>query len=324
MSRAPHIRIFRHYIHTPYLILALVEMVIIVGCVYLAYRIRLFQFPPEPGSLLPGALSYALLAIIGMVSMGVYEARSQEGFTGMMLRSAVGIFLIGGLGSAIVFYLLPGLALGRGILSLAAVLSLVTIFLFRWIAIQFIDEENLKRRILVLGTGHRALKISKRMRRSYDRRGFTLVNYATLEGSEDLLSAQGEPVLLLEEPLSKVCDRLDIDEIVVALDERRRNRDSGGGLPLDELFECRLQGIDVCDIQEFFERETGKILLELLQPAWMVFSDGFVQGYWRNSSKRALDVTASLGLLLVTWPFMLLTALAILLESGFKGPIFYR
>jgi exopolysaccharide biosynthesis polyprenyl glycosylphosphotransferase len=38
----------------------------------------------------------------------------------------------------------------------------------------------------------------------------------------------------------------------------------------------------------------------------------------------AVDVGASLVLLALTWPIMLLAALAIWIESGFRGPILYR
>ena len=71
----------------------------------------------------------------------------------------------------------------------------------------------------------------------------------------------------------------------MALDERRRNRENSAGLPLEELLECRLSGIDVCDVQAFIEREAGKLDIELLQPSWMVFSDGFIRGTWRTATE---------------------------------------
>jgi sugar transferase (PEP-CTERM system associated) len=131
-------------------------------------------------------------------------------------------------------------------------------------------------------------------------------------------------VIRLDGSLSGFCEEHQVQEIIVAMDERRRNRESGGGLPLDELLSCRMSGIEVCDVQAFIEREAGKLDIELLQPSWMVFSDGFVHGTLRTGTKRAFDVLASVGLLLVTWPVMLITALAILAESSFKGPVLYR
>lgn len=42
----------------------------------------------------------------------------------------------------------------------------------------------------------------------------------------------------------------------------------------------------------------------------------------RVVTKRTFDVAAGSAVLLVTWPLMVLAALAIYLESGFRGPIF--
>ena len=109
-----------------------------------------------------------------------------------------------------------------------------------------------------------------------------------------------------------------VDEIVVGADDRR------GSLPMSDLLECRLAGIQVTDLATFFEREAGKIKLGIVDPSWLVFSDGFDRRQWRQVTKRAFDMAASTILLLLAAPLMLLTALAIWLESGFKGPIIYR
>ena len=95
-------------------------------------------------------------------------------------------------------------------------------------------------------------------------------------------------------------------------------------LPLDELLDCRMSGLTIMNIMGFYEREQGIISLENVHPSWLVFCDGFAQGDLRSLEKRFFDVFASLLLLSVAWPFMLLTALAIFLENGFKGPILYR
>ena len=58
----------------------------------------------------------------------------------------------------------------------------------------------------------------------------------------------------------------------------RRPDDRRGGFPIAELLECRIRGIEVCDILEFFERESGRVEVELMQPSWLIFSDGFVGG----------------------------------------------
>ncbi len=275
--------------------------------------------------LLPSVI-FALVLVISMLAMGVYEAKIREGIAGMMLRTAVAIFLLGGTATAVLSYLFPSLAIGRGVLLMSCISAFVLLAVWRWITGHFLNEESFKRRVIVLGTGQRALKIASRMRRRSDQRAFKLLGF--LEPNPDAttneVTAWGAKVIYNQDPLPEFCKRNDIDEIVVAMDERRRNQDAGGGIPLDELLECRMQGVEVCDIQQFIEREAGKIDVDLLRPSWMVFSDGFVANGGRTATKRAFDVLASGLLLLVIWPVMLLTALASLVESRFKHPVLYR
>ncbi len=81
-------------------------------------------------------------------------------------------------------------------------------------------------------------------------------------------------------------------------------------------------GIKVMDLVGFYEQESGHLRMDALYPSWLVFGSGFNQGSLRTAVKRIFDIVASLVLLLVTLPVMLLTALLILLEDGL--PLFYR
>ncbi len=76
------------------------------------------------------------------------------------------------------------------------------------------------------------------------------------------------------------------------------------------------------ELSSFFERETGCVQLQSLNPSWLIFSDGFDRGLLRDTSKRLFDVVVSGILLVVALPIMALTALLIKLDS--RGPILYR
>jgi sugar transferase (PEP-CTERM system associated) len=117
--------------------------------------------------------------------------------------------------------------------------------------------------------------------------------------------------------LSATAHALEVDEIVMAMDDRRQQ------FPLKELLDCRLKGIDVVELASFLERETGKVYLDILIPSWMIFGDGFRRDFIRRYSERAFDIVASLVLLMVTLPVMLLTMLAIKLEEGIRAPLLY-
>ena len=116
--------------------------------------------------------------------------------------------------------------------------------------------------------------------------------------------------------LSELAKWLRVDEVVVAPDERR------GGLPMDEMLNCAQRGIAISDLSTFFEREAGMVKLNVADPSWLAFSGGFDRSMPRRLNKRFFDLVAACALLLVAWPFMLVVALCICLESG--GPILYR
>jgi sugar transferase (PEP-CTERM system associated) len=105
---------------------------------------------------------------------------------------------------------------------------------------------------------------------------------------------------------------------VVAMDDRRR------GFPILELLECRLAGIDVTELLSFLERETGRVRIDVLNPSWMIFGEGFRRDTLRLMSSRSLDLLASSILVLITLPLMLATWLAIKLEEGWSAPVLYR
>jgi sugar transferase (PEP-CTERM system associated) len=117
--------------------------------------------------------------------------------------------------------------------------------------------------------------------------------------------------------LRDYCIEYGVDEIVIANDDRR------GNLPLNELLDSRMSGINVIEMLDFFERETEKIRLDLLRPSWLIYADGFKRNLFRSGTKRLFDLIMSSLILLVCSPFIAVTALAIYLEGGGKGPIFY-
>ncbi|MEM7099855.1 MAG: TIGR03013 family XrtA/PEP-CTERM system glycosyltransferase [Pseudomonadota bacterium] len=320
---AGHIRLFRHYIHTSFLIATLAEGLAVVAAAYTGHFTRWGEFP-DFYTHLPFALTLAAVLTFSMAIMGVHEARLREGYVGVMLRTAVAMFLLGTLAMAVVMYLATGLSEGRGVLLFSTIEAFIFVAVLRWFTSRFLSEDLLKRRVLVYGTGHRASKIASRMRRRSDRRAFVLVGYLQPDSSEDLVSEYGATILPKPNvTLSEYCEDLDIDEIVIAFDARRES-DQGAGVPFEELMECRLNGIEVCEVQSFVEREAGKLDVDLLQRSWLVYSDGFVTGWLRAGTKRTFDLLAASALLLTLWPVMLLAALAILIGDKFRGPVLYR
>lgn len=94
-------------------------------------------------------------------------------------------------------------------------------------------------------------------------------------------------------------------------------------MPYQDLLRVRTAGVQVSELSSFLERETGRIDLASVSHSWLIFSDGFASGrMWSAMIKRAFDITVSLLLLVIALPVILITAIAIRLESN--GPAIYR
>ena len=301
------------------LLLAVADFLLLAGSLLLATRIRFWLQPEDLAShsefLLPRAAVFALVVIASLAALGLYQPRLRENWIGLIARQVVG-FLVGGAALALLFYFLPQAYFGRGLFGLALLIGFVLLTLARVAFARLVDIEALKRRVLVLGSGKQAAVITQRMRRRVDRRGFHLVGFLPIAGETAVVPA--DRLLSCSEPLPAFALRMQINEIVIGPEDRR------GNLPMDELLECRQAGIAVTSLATFFERELGTVKLHLVDPSWLVFSDGFDASPLRRFSKRAFDIVAALLVLALAWPLMLAAVLAIRLESVRGAPILYR
>lgn len=317
-----HIRIFKHYLHLQYVLLAVAEYVLLMAAVYLAVQLR---FPDEPlksfsysDPLFHQSSVFAFVMLCCTLSLGVYEAKLREGFSGVAVRSVVSFFLLGAAALTILYYAIPYLQLGRGVLSIAVVLSLLFCLAARAVFYLIVDSSALRRKVLVLGTGAKALEVQNLVEAPSHASSCVIVGFVPTDSSQQKVTP--ERVIEVGDALQAYCQKHHIDEVVVSLDERRKTM--GGGLPIGPLLDCKLAGIDVIDAVGFCERELGRIEVNQLDPSWMLYSEGFRYSGFRDFSKRVFDISISLVLLAIVWPFMLLTALAVFLDDGM--PVLYR
>lgn len=316
------VRIFRQYIPVPFLLLAMVEVFLAMVAVYLGAEMWLILWGSGDWNemqvvpIWPKALAFASVFFLSQAFMGLYQRRFRFAMAGMILRVLSGI-VVTAFTLAILYYIAPSLFLGRGIFVFSLVITCLLVIAVRIIFINSLDQKVLKRRILVLGAGERAAQISRQLRRRSDYQGFSIVGYVHVRGEHDVVDESR--VIRPDATLLALATELQADEVVVAVGERRRK-----SFPVHDLLDCKLSGIDVIELQDFFEREIGKLKLDILNPSWMIFSDGFNRDAAQDVRKRLFDTLVSLMLLLVSWPFMLLVVMAILLESGGRGSILYR
>jgi sugar transferase (PEP-CTERM system associated) len=312
------INLFSHYIPGRSLVLAAMEAAVLLIAAQIGISLELADSRAaiSGGSLavLSQTTAFALGMIIIMSSMGLYQTDLWNNTQSVRLRVltafVVGIAIVG-----VVAYLMstryPSLvALGATTMALALTGTVCVRAAFhRWQ-----NSSAFKPRVLVLGTGSRVTKLAEYGQRNPNHE---VVGYVAIQPGKHyvpsplvLPRAQGDSLL-------SVAERHAVDKIVVGVRNRR-----GGGFPVQELLECRMKGIEVVELSTFFEREYRQVMLESLNPSWMVLGDGFRQGFFKNMVKRLFDLTASAVLLLVSLPALLLAVVCIYLESG--RPVLYR
>ncbi|MCK4587772.1 MAG: TIGR03013 family PEP-CTERM/XrtA system glycosyltransferase, partial [Gammaproteobacteria bacterium] len=260
--------------------------------------------------------AFASVLLLSFVSFGLYQRRFRFAVEGMLLRLGMA-FAAAAVTLTLLYYVVPDVLLERRVFVWSFIFAAVLMSIARVLFVRSIDRSTLRRRILVLGAGSQAAQIPRQLRRRVDTQGFTIVGYVHVRGEHDVVDES--MVLRPDETLLSLANDMEIDEIVVAVGERRRK-----GFPVHDLLDCKLSGYDVIDLLGFFERETGKIKLDIMSPSWMIFSDGFNQSGMQSVQKRIFDIVISLGLLSISWPFMLMVAIAIKFEDKGKGSVFYR
>ena len=306
--------------------LVLCEGLLIAYCGYLAQFILISLELADSAPLdvtIINAGTITVIMLLCSLSVGLYESKLRESFRGIIRR----IFVSAGF-----TYLIQELFFNSILTSYsmnayypATVISMVIVSLvcFRYLTVRLGLLGLGKRRIVVLGAGERASIIERRMRRNVDRIGFELLGFIPVGGDNREDGIKNEKIihLRLSDALQLFLTDNNVEEIVIACDQRR------GTLPIDVLFESRLRGIEVTDLLDFMERETGQIVVNLMYPSWVVYSNGFhSQNYLRDALDYIINASMAVFVLALTWPFILLTALVIYLDDGHKpgSSIFYK
>lgn len=308
-------RLFKHYIPKAVVLLALLDAILLMAAAEAAWVLRASQIgmTVDPLSVrwMP-MVSFALVVQLGMIAVGVYgtEALQSVRFALMRLLTAVslGVILL-----ATLYFLFPGIALWRSNLAYAMPLAVIGPIVLRFIFTSTIGGEAFRRRILVLGAGSRAARIAELARSGSA--GFTAVGFVAMTDA-----ATAVPSAIHRTDIESLADHvvaLNVGEVVLALEERRN------ALPLDDLLRIKTTGVHVNEISSFLERETGRVDLATVNPSWFIFSDGFTAGQRVSKvAKRLFDIAASLLVLTVMAPVVLIAAITVKLDSA--GPAFYR
>ena len=235
----------------------------------------------------------------------------------------LGIRLLQALGTAAIilagiYLVFPKTIVGSGIFAVSIVFVIVLIVSWRFFYALILSHGIFNQKIILLGSGRLAQNILDEIIKRKDSGYSIAVNVQ--DSLEDLdFSDQKQQLETIckkdYDGLCELADQLNIKKVVVAIKERR------GAFPLTELVKCRVKGIEVIEGTSFYEMLAGKLIVDQINPAWIIFSKGFYKSRTRRFFKRSTDVIISLAMLILFSPLILVTAILIKIDS--TGPVLF-
>jgi len=317
------IRLFQQFIPRRKLLLIASEGILLMLVVFLGTSLPFLATHHLSDAswpqILKGLLSAFTVAVLCQVSLSyndLYDWRVSQNRLDLpnRLLHASGFAFIA---LAVIVFLFPQLFQFPGMpdlsgqtwkLVLILVLAFAAIYYWRMGFHWFFYKWGFGEKIVILGSGPHAQHLYSELQR-HPEVGFEVVGYMGPR-SEDFAA----PWLGESGDLRGRSHEHTVARVIVALEDRR------GKIPVDDLLACRLAGIKVEEHTSVLERLHAKMDLASIRPSYLIFTDGFAKSRLTLAIKRTADVLGGVVGLAVTSPVMVLTAIAIKLDS--KGPIF--
>lgn len=307
------IRLFNAYFPTRTILLTLTEAVLVTAGFVVAVLYSSGDAAAAQAYLLyeNGAGRIALVVLVFLVLMYYFDLYNSSILTN---RREVVTRLVGVLGTtfvtlAVLYYTFPDASLGGSVLWSGILAVAVAVPLWRSCFFVLNRSERFAERTLIYGDGPLAAPLMDAIAQRPEL-GLRVAGYV---GTEPQIA--GIPMVEGAD-LTDFVKREGIRRIIVSMGDRR------GKMNVSELLKLKASGVLIQDGPEYYETITGMIPLESLRLSWLLFSPGFHVRPALRLYKRAFSLTFGLVGVILSSPLMLLSAVAIRLDS--EGPIIFR
>jgi Undecaprenyl-phosphate glucose phosphotransferase len=167
-------------------------------------------------------------------------------------------------------------------------------------------------RVLIIGTGEVGHMILQKLQQTPGL-GYQVVGFASSNGAPS--QVLGLPVLGTVDDIPQIIEVQKIDEVIIGLPEATHEELVG------IVSQCEREKVSIRVFPDVFQIMAGEVSIsDLGGLPLLTIRDVALRG-WKLTLKRAVDVVVSSIALVLMAPVMLLTALAIKLDS--PGPVFF-
>jgi sugar transferase (PEP-CTERM system associated) len=296
-------------------LLLLGDLVCVVAVTLIASRIRFGEAIYVIDQHTGGSVFTLIVYFGAMYIFDLYNVERSFRSRQDMIRVLVA-FGCAGVVLVLFYYSVPNWRYGRGIFGLNLILAVLSLYGWRVLFGLLFLNAPIKEKVLVLGAGISGLQLLELLERRsgpYEVVGF-------LDDDEDKIGTWvgSVPVVGPCRHLLSIARRMGVESAVLAVPHQRSAE------LIDAVLEARLQGLVIQDMTNLFESLKGCVAVEYVRKEWFIFANGFylISKQYIRRIKRLIDFCVAGLLLLLAAPLMLLTALAIRIDS--KGPAFYR
>jgi sugar transferase (PEP-CTERM system associated) len=307
------IRVFSHWVQPATIVGVVSDFAFILLGIGIAFAWIGHGLPVEADVVVIYSLILAVTMLMLNASLGFYQRVQTHTFFQTRARAILTLHLSIPIAYGL-YLLLPMTAVNKQFLQLSVMGAVFGMLVNRLRAYHMPPPQIMMSRVLIFGCGDKALEVAKIITKSD--RYVDVVGYIPGPAGEKC-AVPPEKIINTDGSLALTARKHDVDEIIIAITERR-----GGAMPLRELLDCKLYGVRVLDLATHFEQFIGQIRLDSLKASYLIFGSGFRQTFMRNAVKRMFDLVCSIILLTLAAPLMAVAAIAIVIESGF--PVFYR
>lgn len=217
---------------------------------------------------------------------------------------------------AAIYFAFPATIIDQEIFILSVVFLMIFITGWRVIYIWILSKGMFNESILVLGSTPLAYDIMERINNTIDcgyQVDLFIPEYPD-EEIDDIYSSKIDSACT-KENFCRAALKKGVRKVVVALKEKR------GSFPMQELLQCRTEGIEVLEGSTFYEMLSGKVLVTQINPSWLIYSEGFSKSRLQSWIKRIEDIIIATIMLILLSPVLLITAILIKLDS--RGPVLF-
>ena len=308
---------FRRYLSSPATLSLLMEGILLYYAIPFATYLRLGIGPGSPPAHSIVILESVAFMVVGLLSLymnGLYDFA--ERLSMRRLFVCLGrAFTITAVALCALYFAVPLVLTGRGVFLIAFLFAATGIVAWRLVLRVILMSDRFAERILIVGTDEKAIDIA---RETLHRKhlGYRVVGFLDDDPKIQGVSLLNPRVIGTTVQACRLALENRATRVVVA------GMDFRGRVSMDSLLECKTSGVRVQEGSSYYEELTGKIMIEGLRKSWLIFSDGFVVKTSILFTKRLLDLAAATVGLVFAIPLMLLTALAVRLDS--PGPVFFR